>query len=139
MYEAGNCNIHMVVTLNLRYKCQLRWKKLSDSHQLENAPGVVQLDWVVGEPAGDVALPVEDAHSYHRPHQHRAVAECRPCPVMSRRDYFQWVRCGSNLARRERSIQRIGWEERRRLMERSRSIVTLKINIEFSQMILAGF
>ena len=54
---------------------------MADSHQLEDTSSVIQLDWVVCEPAGDVALPVEDAHCHHCPHQHGAVAECRPCPV----------------------------------------------------------
>ena len=72
---------YKVIAPNLRDKRQLRRKKLADSHQLEHTPGVVQLDRVVSEPAGDVALPVEDAHCHHRPHQHRAVTECRPCPV----------------------------------------------------------
>ena len=43
------------------------------------------------------------------------LAECLPCL-----DGILWF----NLARRESSVQTIGWEESKRLMERSRSIVT---------------
>ena len=57
-------------SVNLRNKGQLGWQKLSNCHELKHTLGVIELDGVVGELAGDVALPVEDAHCHHRPHQH---------------------------------------------------------------------
>ena len=69
-YLSTLCLLKQSKIVNLRNKGQLGWQKLSNCHELKHTLGVIELDGVVGELAGDVALPVEDAHCHHRPHQH---------------------------------------------------------------------